>query len=74
MLPPCFKPTDECALALARVHEGLAIDHDALVHYVETGLIRFVPSPTGGYGYELTEDGETALGRYVYASLAGRRA
>ena len=72
MLPSCFQPTAECGRLLARVQQGLTVDQADASLYVRLGLLYVVSTPTARSGYELTPEGEDALGRYVYSQLAGR--
>lgn len=72
MLPPCFMPTSEAGMLLARVHEGLTVNEADASVLVRLGLLSYSIGESAGSGFKLTEDGETALGRYVYAQLAGR--
>lgn len=74
MLPPCFMPTADAGHLLARVHQGLDVRHEDMVPLIRSGLVEVYSFPTPRSGYELTQDGEEALGRYVYSLLAGGRA
>lgn len=71
MLPSCFVPNSETGQTLARIHQGFDVQFEDAAPLVRTGLAEIVSAPTARSGYELTEDGEVALGRYVYASLSG---
>lgn len=71
MLPPCYQPTGTVGHLLARVHEGYDVRHEEMIPLMDAGLIELHIGPTARSGYELTSDGEDALGRYVYRMLAG---
>lgn len=70
MLPPCFVPNSETGVTLARIHQGLTVANESARPVVQAGLATITTGPTSRSGFELTEDGEIALGRYVYDALA----